>query len=326
MSGAGVAVPPTVPGAGVAAHSTVYGAGVGARPTVAGADVAVVPPVSGADVAAPDTVPGASGVAVPPTVPGAGVAVPSTVSGAGVAVRPKGPGAGVADRSTVPGASGVAVPPTVPGARVAVPSTVPGTDVSVPPTVPGADVAVPPTPPVVAVSVPEASAPRPPHRSERLRSQTPDAPRAADRRPESDDDPHAYITAAVQTGRHGDADALAAEHEKAAVRAHGPGSEQALHWAEVRADLAMFAGDPVRSCRTWLGVAGARLTAGQTSDSAAVEAAVDRAHHQWSQIRDLESARELGSLLAELRGRVPGRRQGALENINRQLRQLQTQS
>ncbi|MEU0073915.1 hypothetical protein ABZ027_30855 [Streptomyces sp. NPDC006332] len=152
------------------------------------------------------------------------------------------------------------------------------------------------------------------------------APQIPDRRPAPDDDPHAYITEAVQSGRHGDADALAAEHEKAAVRAHGPGSEQALHWAEVRADLAMFAGDPVRSCRTWLAVAGARLTAGQTSDSPAVEAAVDRAHHQWSQIRDLAPARELGSLLAELRGRVPGRRQGALENIHRQLRQLQTQS
>ncbi|MGW0331648.1 hypothetical protein ACWD0J_07170 [Streptomyces sp. NPDC003011] len=141
-----------------------------------------------------------------------------------------------------------------------------------------------------------------------------------------EDDPHAYITAAVQDGRHGDADALAAEHEQAAVRAHGPGSEHALHWAEVRADLAMFAGDPVRSCRTWLAVAGARLAFGQAPDSPAVEAAVDRAHHQWSQIRDTGPARELGPVLAELRGRVPGRRQGALENVHRQLRQLQTQS
>ncbi|MDL5202730.1 hypothetical protein [Streptomyces sp. ALI-76-A] len=141
-----------------------------------------------------------------------------------------------------------------------------------------------------------------------------------------EDDPHAYITAAVQDGRHQDADALAAEHERAAVRAHGPGSEHALHWAEVRADLAMFAGDPVRSCRTWLAVAGARLTAGQAPDSPAVEAAVDRAHHQWGQIREPGPARELGRVLAEVRGRVPGRRQGALENVHRQLRQLQTQS
>ncbi len=76
-------------------------------------------------------------------------------------------------------------------------------------------------------------------------------------------DPHAVIAAAVQAGRHGDADALAARHERAAAHAHGPASEDALHWTEVRADLAMFAGDPVRSCRAWLTVAEARLGAGQ---------------------------------------------------------------
>lgn len=119
---------------------------------------------------------------------------------------------------------------------------------------------------------------------------------------------------------------LAAHHEQAALRTHGPASEEALHWIEVRADLAMLAGDPVRSCRTWLTVASARLSAGQAVDAAAVEAAVDRAHHQWGQIRDTAPARELGAVLAELRGRVPGRRRGALENVLRQLRQLQTQS
>ncbi|MHC3470153.1 hypothetical protein ACYF6T_15710 [Streptomyces sp. 7R007] len=138
-------------------------------------------------------------------------------------------------------------------------------------------------------------------------------------------DPHDVISAAVRAGRHPDADLLAARHEQAAVRAFGPGSEEALHWAEVRADLAMLAGDPVRSCRTWLAVAGARLAAGQPADTPAVEAAVDRAHHQWGQIRDTRPARELGAALAELRARVPGRRQGALDHVQRQLRQLQTQ-
>ncbi|WP_030665547.1 hypothetical protein [Streptomyces cellulosae] len=202
-------------------------------------------------------------------------------------------------------------------------------------------------PGVVTTAAPAGSAARTPYRPELPRPQASDelnpadgsravtvVVRQADTRrvppvppaPLAPDDPHAYITAAVQDGRHADADALAAEHEQAAVRAHGAGSDQALHWAEVRADLAMFAGDPVRSCRTWLAVAGARLTAGQAPDSPAVEAAVDRAHHQWSQIRDVTPARELGTALAELRGRVPGRRQGALENVHRQLRQLQTQS
>lgn len=136
-------------------------------------------------------------------------------------------------------------------------------------------------------------------------------------------DPHTLISAAVRGGRHGDADELAARHEAAAVRAYGPASDPALHWAEVRADLAMFAGDPVRSCRAWLAVAGIRLGAGQAGDSPAVEAAVDRAHHQWGQIEDPAPARELGAVLAELRQRVPGRREGALENVRRQLRQLQ---
>ncbi|MGJ5754550.1 hypothetical protein FB563_2723 [Streptomyces puniciscabiei] len=137
------------------------------------------------------------------------------------------------------------------------------------------------------------------------------------------EDPHAVISAAVQDGRHADADVIAARQEQAAVRAHGPASDEALHWAEVRADLAMFAGDTVGSCRAWLAVAGVRLAAGQAVDAPAVEAAVDRAHHQWGRIKDVARARELGPALAELRLRVPGRRQGALENVRRQLRQLQ---
>ncbi|MFI1165031.1 hypothetical protein ACH4UM_15795 [Streptomyces sp. NPDC020801] len=136
-------------------------------------------------------------------------------------------------------------------------------------------------------------------------------------------DPHAAITACVKSGRHGDADALAARWERAAVQAHGAASEDALHWAEVRADLAMFAGDAARSCRAWLTVAATRLAMGQTFDAPEVEAAVDRAHHQWGQIHDPARARELGPVLAELRGRVPGRRQGALDHVRRQLRQLE---
>ncbi|MFF4588286.1 hypothetical protein [Streptomyces sp. NPDC001388] len=139
-------------------------------------------------------------------------------------------------------------------------------------------------------------------------------------------DPHAAISSAVQAGRHADADALAARWEQAAAASHGVGSEEALHWAEVRADLAMFAGDAERSCRTWMAVAAARLAAGQAVDAPAVEAAVDRAHHQWGRIGDAGRARALGPALAELRGRVPGRRQGALDHVRRQLEQLQLQA
>jgi len=138
------------------------------------------------------------------------------------------------------------------------------------------------------------------------------------------DDPHSFITSAVQAGRHADADALAAQWEQAAFRTHGPGSEEALHWTEVRADLAMFAGDPARSCRAWLTVAGTRLGAGQASDAPAVEAAVDRAHHQWTSLGESADARELGPVVVELRRRVPGRREGAVRHAERQLQKLES--
>ncbi|MDQ0762377.1 hypothetical protein [Streptomyces canus] len=175
---------------------------------------------------------------------------------------------------------------------------------------------VPPAP----VVVPGGFASRPPYRPEMPRPQAPDRPKAPDRPQE---DPHVQITAAVQAGRHQDADALALAHEQAATRAHGVASEQALHWSEVRADLAMFARDSARSCRIWLTVAETRLTAGQSPDAPTVEKAVDRAHHQWGQVRDKTQAQELGALLAQLRARVPGRRPGALENVRKQLRELQ---
>ncbi|MDH6608622.1 hypothetical protein M2164_004257 [Streptomyces sp. SAI-208] len=85
----------------------------------------------------------------------------------------------------------------------------------------------------------------------------------------------------------------------------------------------MFARDSARSCRIWLTVAETRLAAGQAPDSPGVEKAVDRAHHQWGQVRDKSRAQELGAPLAQLRARVPGRRPGALENVRKQLRELQ---
>ncbi|MFB9510459.1 hypothetical protein ACFFS2_35230 [Streptomyces aurantiacus] len=138
-------------------------------------------------------------------------------------------------------------------------------------------------------------------------------------------DPHAEITAAVQSGRHTEAAALAERWELTALRAYGPGADEVVHWMEVRADLAMFAGDAELSCRIWLAVADARLTAGQPPDATGVEAAVDRAHHQWGRIGDSTRARELGPALAGLRLRVPGRRQGALDDVQRHLSRLQTQ-
>ncbi|MET8950432.1 hypothetical protein ACWEO4_05110 [Streptomyces sp. NPDC004393] len=137
-----------------------------------------------------------------------------------------------------------------------------------------------------------------------------------------DQDPHTALAAAVQDGRHAEAEALAERWEQTALREHGAGSEEVLHWTEVRADLAMLAGDPGRSCETWLAVAAARLSAGQRPEDPAVEAAVDRAHHQWGRLRDTARARELGPGLADLRKQVPGRREGALDHVHRRLRRL----
>ncbi|MEU0947830.1 hypothetical protein ABZ379_34775 [Streptomyces canus] len=186
------------------------------------------------------------------------------------------------------------------------------------------------TVPPMPVAAPGGFAPRPPYRPEQPRPQAPAGPVVTDRAtqaatvsPPPPQDPHVQVTAAVQAGRHQEADALALAHEQAATRAHGAASEQALHWSEVRADLAMFARDSARSCRIWLTVAETRLAAGQAPDSPSVEKAVDRAHHQWGQVRDKSRAQELGTLLAQLRTRVPGRRPGALENVRKQLRELQ---
>lgn len=138
-------------------------------------------------------------------------------------------------------------------------------------------------------------------------------------------DPHAEITAAVESGRHAEAAELAGRREREALSAHGPGADEVVHWMEVRADLAMFAGDAELSCRIWLAVADVRLAAGQEPGAPGVEAAVDRAHHQWGRIDDSARARELGPALADLRLRVPGRRQGALDDVQRNLSRLQAQ-
>jgi hypothetical protein len=137
-----------------------------------------------------------------------------------------------------------------------------------------------------------------------------------------DGDPHPAILAAAMAGRHAEAAAAASAREDEALRAHGPGSVQVLHWLEVRADLARLARDPARSCELWMAAAEVRLGRQQTSDDPDVEAAVDRAHHQWEQIGDSGRARRLAPALVALRRRVPGRQRGALRLLQRRLEQL----
>ncbi|MFF8659113.1 hypothetical protein [Streptomyces huasconensis] len=171
-----------------------------------------------------------------------------------------------------------------------------------------------PPPSAAAAHLPQAPAAHPPG---------PDQPGNPHGDPHTD--PHAAITAAVEAGRHGEAAALAASWEQTALRMHGPGSNEVIHWMEVRADLARFAGDPARSCETWLAVATARLTAGQAPDSPEVEAAADRAHHLWDRVRDPEAVRALGPALIRLRRQVPGRQRGTLTLAQRRLEQFHGQ-
>ncbi|MFD0431655.1 hypothetical protein ACFQ60_44060 [Streptomyces zhihengii] len=154
-----------------------------------------------------------------------------------------------------------------------------------------------PRPPFPPPPLPRLPLPRP--RSHHLRSHRP-RPRG-DRgcrpavhgvpSPAAGTDPHAAILDAARAGRHTEAAAAAAACEGEALRTHGPASAQALHWLEVRADLARLAGDPARSCELWMAVADSRLRRQQTTDDPDVEGAVDRAHHQWEQVRDMARAR-----------------------------------
>ncbi|MEU3961463.1 hypothetical protein AB0F42_16805 [Streptomyces buecherae] len=135
-------------------------------------------------------------------------------------------------------------------------------------------------------------------------------------------DPHGAILEAAHAGRHSEAAAMAAAWEQEAFRSAGPDSPQALHWLEVRADLARLAGDPARACELWMAAATTRLSAGQAADQPDVEGAVDRAHHQWQHVNDLLRARSLAAELMALRTRVPGRRPGALRAIQARLESL----
>ncbi|MBO8187660.1 hypothetical protein [Streptomyces spirodelae] len=170
---------------------------------------------------------------------------------------------------------------------------------------------------VASLSAEPSAAPAP---AARPPAEQPPAPRTSHAQPA--EDPHETIMAAARAGRHEEAEALAAAWEDAAERAEGPDSEGALHWVEVRADLARLAGDPARSCELWLRVARGRLERGEAENAMEVEGAVDRAHHQWQCLEDGETARELAPELVLLRRRVPGRQPGAVRLVEERAERL----
>ncbi|OEV30412.1 hypothetical protein AN219_11035, partial [Streptomyces nanshensis] len=120
-------------------------------------------------------------------------------------------------------------------------------------------------------------------------------------------------------GRHGEAATIASQWETAALRASGPHSMEAVHWVEVRADLAHRADDAARACTLWLQAAAVRLQAGQAPESGEVAGAVDRAHHCWHQVADRGQAYQLGVQLSQLRERAPGNTPGALRDVQDRL-------
>lgn len=198
-----------------------------------------------------------------------------------------------------------ATPPVVAAVPAGpVPAGVPaGAPASVPAGVPAGAPAFPSSPPPAPPAPPAAQAVPPPARHS----------------PAQPADPHSAIYQAAREGRHGEAATIAAAWETAALRASGPHSQEAIHWVEVRADLAHQAGDPARACTLWLQAASARLQSGQDPDANDVFGAVDRAHHCWHQIADGSQAYPLGLQLVTLRERAPGRREGAVRDVRERM-------
>jgi hypothetical protein len=137
----------------------------------------------------------------------------------------------------------------------------------------------------------------------------------------AEDDPHRVISEASRAGRHGEAIAIAAAWEQAALRQHGPTSPEAAHWIEVRAVIALQEGAPDRACELWLRAAVVRLIADQPETHPDVVAAVDSAHYAWHHVTDPRRARELGTELLSLRTRVTGK-SGARKDVQRRLAKL----
>ncbi|MFI0239941.1 hypothetical protein [Streptomyces sp. NPDC016845] len=275
-------------------------------------------PTPGAATAATRPAPPAPGAAMP-TAPAVPPTSPAT-SGRAASARPStaapvtpGPAAPVRPGSVLPTQPAQAVPasaaPVRPG-RAPLAHDGPG------PTVPARPAQTPPKHGAPAHGAPAPSAPARPDAAHPVSAPAPGP------RPAAGGDPHGVLLAAARAGRHSEAAAIAAMWESEALRAHGAGSPEAIHWLEVRADLARLAQDPPRSCELWTAVAQARLARGEARTDEDVEAAVDRAHHQWEQIADPARAKDRAPALSALRHQVPGRRPGALEAIQRRLEAL----
>ncbi|QKV97975.1 DMT family transporter [Streptomyces sp. NA02950] len=133
---------------------------------------------------------------------------------------------------------------------------------------------------------------------------------------------HSMIWNAAHGGRHHEAMGMVALLEQGALRTYGPASPEAIHWIEVRAQLARVADDPSKACELWLVAAASRLSGGEPPDAEEVVAAVDRATHEWARLHDSASARYLAPKLIAMRRQIPGSDEDEIHRIERRLSQV----
>lgn len=135
-------------------------------------------------------------------------------------------------------------------------------------------------------------------------AQAPAAALPAVAQPSAEVDPRPIIWQTAQAGRHQEAAAMAAAWEQVARRRYGPSSAEAIHWAEIRADLARIAENYPLATRLWIAAARTRL-AHQAHDAPELLAAAQGAHYCWQHVTDADAARELGPDLIALLRQLP---------------------
>ncbi|MGW7330678.1 hypothetical protein ACWGIU_19200 [Streptomyces sp. NPDC054840] len=117
-------------------------------------------------------------------------------------------------------------------------------------------------------------------------------------------DPRPHIHALACEGRHLEAAALARAWEEHVRYTYGYSSEQAVQWAEIRADLARMAGDFPLATGLWMGACQARLAAQGAAGPEAYAAAAG-ALYCWTQLKDRATVVESGPELVALLGALP---------------------
>lgn len=113
------------------------------------------------------------------------------------------------------------------------------------------------------------------------------------------DDPRPHIHALATAGRHSEAAMLAQAWEQYVHQTHGSSSTEALHWVEIRADLARMAGDFRLATQLWSSAARTRLGC-HAPDAAEVHAAAAGALYCWTQLKDPDAALDTGPDLIRL--------------------------